>query len=288
MLDFLLGFFGLRVSGFKRQNKFFLYAMKIRYSVFFKHSLSYFFAICASCIVIFSQKIGQTVYNYLYEVSIKTKLFCDDVMIFHSKMLEYVAENRRLQNELKRLTFENVALQKENIYLNTLKQEMINLKHALNFVYDFEYSKTVEKVLGFEGCAYSTPMIITTGNGNIKNGMAVLSCDGVVGIVGHVGSKFASVVHIFDPKFRISVKTKSGIRLILGGDGRGIFKICEIENYQDAKLQPDELLTTSGEGCIFPKNVPVAIVDKKLMIRPVVNIYETNFVWVVSLDACTT
>ena len=287
MLDFLLNFFGLRISGFRRKEKFWLYLLKIRYSIFLRNSLNYFFAMCFSCAIFFYSPLNQNIKNIFYNYSINTKIFCDDVVLFCKKVFHYIIENNALKHEIQKLILKNTILQKENIYLNSLRQEVQNLKDSLNFNYDFENTNSIEKVLGFEGNAYSTPMIITISSNNCEKGAAVLSSDGIVGIISYINDKFASVVHIYDSKFKIAVKTETGMHMILHGNGNGKMEICDLGKLDVSKFSNNELLTTSGEGCIFPKEIPVARIkvlqQNNIEIIPVVDIYKIKFVWVLSI-----
>jgi rod shape-determining protein MreC len=103
----------------------------------------------------------------------------------------------------------------------------------------------------------------------VREGMAAMTGDGLIGRVVEAGDWSSRVVLITDLNSRIPVAVAgSGERAILAGDNSASPKLQFLP--QDAVLAPGAAVVTSGHGGVFPPNLPVGSVVE--MSRGVYNV----------------
>jgi rod shape-determining protein MreC len=98
-------------------------------------------------------------------------------------------------------------------------------------------------------------------NDSIENDMAVITSDGIVGIVKSVSANFASVISVLNSKIKISAKIKKnnyiGTLIWEGMDYRkGILK--DIPSH--AVLTKGDTIVTSGFSNIFPEGITIGTI----------------------------
>ena len=92
--------------------------------------------------------------------------------------------------------------------------------------------------------------------------MAVISDQGVVGIVKATSDNFATVLPVLNRDFRLSAKNKRNNYFgIIEWDGRSVesVKLNEIPIHID--IREGDTIVTSGYSAIFPEGIPVGIVE---------------------------
>ncbi|HMB16610.1 MAG TPA: rod shape-determining protein MreC [Pelovirga sp.] len=162
--------------------------------------------------------------------------------------LELAAENQKLRARLNQI--DEVTLQNQR------------LRKLLAFVDDLDRAALPAQVIGEDVTPWARTIVIDKGTrSGLRQGLAVVSADGVVGRVIKISSYSSRVLLITDPSSAVAAliqDTRS--RGILRGHGDRL-SVEYMEH--DATVQPGSLLVTSGMGGVFPKGLPLARVVSK-------------------------
>ncbi len=95
----------------------------------------------------------------------------------------------------------------------------------------------------------------------VETEMAVISAQGVVGIVNGVSDNFATVMPLINIDIRISSKLKSsGYFGSLYWDGQDYRRVILSEIPHHAVITPGDTVVTSGYSAIFPYGLPIGTV----------------------------
>jgi rod shape-determining protein MreC len=167
-------------------------------------------------------------------------------------------ENRRLQADLDKLKLENVFLKNE---LNTTDRAK-----ALLVFQSHTPSKTVAAtIIGTGAGSNSKVVLVDRGTvSGVQRGMAVITPDGIVGKVFAAYPTASQVLLITDPDFAAGVVSRNGlVRGTLKGQGTPQCKVDYVAF--EEKVEPGEMLFTSGDDRIFPRGFPVGVVK---VVRP--------------------
>ena len=168
------------------------------------------------------------------------------------------AENRRLQAELDRLKLENISLKNE---LNRADRAK-----ALEMFQQHTASKMVAgTIIGVGAGSNSKVIFVDRGTvSGVQRGMGVVTPDGIVGKVIAAYPTASEVELVTDADFAAGVVSqKNQARGTLKGQGTPMCKVDYVP-FED-KIEPGELLFTSGDDRIFPRGFPVGVVK---VVRP--------------------
>lgn len=95
----------------------------------------------------------------------------------------------------------------------------------------------------------------------VKTEMAVISSQGVVGIVNGVSENFSTVIPLINIDIRVSSKLKnSGYFGSLYWDGQDYRRVILSEIPHHAIITPGDTVVTSGYSAIFPYGLPIGTV----------------------------
>jgi rod shape-determining protein MreC len=164
-------------------------------------------------------------------------------------------ENKDLQATIDRLRLEQAAL------LEDARQGQ-RLQAMLNFQQKYLYNTLSAQVIGTSGSDQSRVFYIDKGKGEgLVRDMAVITADGIVGKVREVFPHTAQVLGINDQSAGAGVILESTrIRGILRGNEFGQPQIVGL--LADQRIQPGEKVLTAGGDQIFPRGLPVGVVQK--------------------------
>lgn len=160
-----------------------------------------------------------------------------------------------------------------------LAEENANLRSKLpsSFRNSRDYSSLVYDTLGREKYLFRNAKVInnsvnknlnyiTIDKGSrqgIKPEMAVMSAQGVVGVVKDVSDNFATVLSLLNTRFKISAKLKEeGDFGSLSWDGRTYDQATFNEIPKHARMKLGDLVVTSGFSVIFPEGIPVGTIEE--------------------------
>ncbi len=131
-----------------------------------------------------------------------------------------------------------------------------------DFQEKYIYKTMAAQIIGSSGSDQSRVFYIDKGSENgLSRDMAVISADGIVGKVREVFPHTAQVLAINDQSSGAGVILETTrIRGILRGNAAGQPQIVGI--MADQRIQPGEKVLTAGGDQIFPRGLPVGVVEK--------------------------
>lgn len=174
-----------------------------------------------------------------------------------------------LQNKIKTLEEKNKKLEMDILEMKKIESENRSLRKKLEITDEYKYFKLAYgtiTVRDFDN--WNESFIINVGKKQgIKEGMAVVSKEGVVGYIESVEEEASKVTTILDSSSSISVEISSINRpAVCKGDYgyKGSNKLKLVYIPIDAEISPGDTVYTSGIGAIYPKGLPVGkVVDIK-------------------------
>lgn len=192
---------------------------------------------------------------------------------------------REENNRLRMMVQE--GLQWQNTAQN-LSIENKELQRLLNFKIDQPSSYISARVIADTGGPYIRSMIVTAGAlDGVRNGMAVMADQGLIGRIIETGDWSSRILLITDLNSRIPVTlSPSGDRAILGGDNSSEPELLYLP--QDSVASVGSRVVTSGHGGIFPPNIPVGIINHvepgHITVAPLADLGRINYVRLVDFS----
>jgi rod shape-determining protein MreC len=168
------------------------------------------------------------------------------------------AENRRLQAELDRLKLDNIFMKSE---LNRADRAV-----ALAVFQRHTASKMVAATVFAVGAGSGSKVVFVDRGtvSGVQRGMAVVTPDGIVGKVTAAYPMSSAVQLITDGDFAAGVVSeKNQVHGTLKGQGTPMCKVDYVPF--EEKIEPGDMLYTSGSDRIFPSGFPVGVVK---VVRP--------------------
>lgn len=179
----------------------------------------------------------------------------DDLWLNYFDLHRVRQQNRDLQDTVDRLRLEQASL------LEDARQGQ-RLQAMLGFQQKYTYKTMAAQIIGSSGSDLSRVFYIDKGkDAGIARDMAVVTADGIVGKVREVFPHTAQVLAINDESSGAGVILETTrIRGILRGNAAGQPQIVGI--LADQRIQPGERVLTAGGDQIFPRGLPVGVVQK--------------------------
>jgi rod shape-determining protein MreC len=164
-------------------------------------------------------------------------------------------QNQDLQKTIDRLRLEQASL------LEDAKQGE-RLQALVGFQQKYIYKTVAAQAIGTSGSDSSRVFYIDKGaDYKLERDMAVITPDGIVGKVRDVFPHSAQVLAINDQTSGAGVILETTrIRGILRGNAAGRPQIVGI--LKDDRIQPGEKVLTAGGDLVFPRGLPVGVVEK--------------------------
>jgi rod shape-determining protein MreC len=166
-------------------------------------------------------------------------------------------QNEDLEKTIGRLRLEQAAL------LEDARQGQ-RLEALLGFQQKYIYTTVAAQAYGSSGSDRSHVFYIDKGaRDGLKPDMAVITADGIVGKVRDVFPHTAQVLAVNDSTSGAGVILETTrIRGILKGDALGLLEVVGVT--ADQRIKPGENVLTAGGDMIFPRGLPVGVVEKVL------------------------
>lgn len=157
-----------------------------------------------------------------------------------------------------------VELQTEVYRLSDLRRENDFLREALEFKNSTSYELLAAEVIGRNPIEWLSTVTINKGrNHGVEKGMAVITGQGVVGIVEDVTRYTSTVLLAIDPRSAIGgMVLGSGDPVLVEGDADnpGFFVLTPLD--RDTVVEPGDVILTSGLSRLFPQRIPIGqVVD---------------------------
>ena len=164
-------------------------------------------------------------------------------------------QNTDLQKTIDRLRLEQASL------LEDAKQGQ-RLQTMLGFQEKYIYKTVAAQAIGSSGSDQSRVFYIDKGSdAGLQPDMAVITGDGIVGKIREVFPHTAQVLMINDQTSGAGVILETTrIRGILRGNTSGRTVVMGI--LSDQRIQPGEKVLTAGGDKIYPRGLPVGVVEK--------------------------
>ena len=191
------------------------------------------------------------------------------------KILSVQKENEILHNYVATLERKLKVIEQQHSICNKLNKNIKKI-NALD-------QNDIEQVLGFEQGLFNSSLIISINNSKDKNGYIVVA-EGLIGVVTSISNNIGLVRTITDSSLYVPVKTKNGITLVLHGTNENELVSVAIKQHGKLNINIGDILYTSGEGGMFPPNIPVAKVTyvdlskQEIKSCPIVDLTNTEFV----------
>lgn len=183
-----------------------------------------------------------------------------------SEYFDLIEQNKILQEEnsrLKSLLF-NSTRHLDSTYIDTT---------TFNNKYRFTTAQVIKN-------SYSqSNNILTINKGerdSIKQDLGVITSKGILGIIENTNNKYATVLSILNTTSRISAQLKKTNHFgTLSWDGATpkIIQLTDIP--KNAPVTKGDTIATSGRSAIFPKGVPIGIIES-YKLDAAENYYEIN------------
>jgi len=176
--------------------------------------------------------------------------FADGVTRDYRNFLDVYSQNRELRREIQRLrAWRDTArqLEEENAQLRALNN--VRLAPHSTFV-------TGDVIADSGGPFLQSALVNVGARDGVVDGSAAVDGNGLVGRVVGVGTHATRLLLLTDFSSRVPVLVQpSGRRAILAGDGTPAPLLDFLENADE--VSPGDAVRTSGDGGVFPPDVPV-------------------------------
>jgi rod shape-determining protein MreC len=164
-------------------------------------------------------------------------------------------QNRELQEKIQQLQLEQVRLRQD-------AEQARRLQTLLGFKEQFIDKTVAAQVIGSSGSEQSRTVYLDKGsNDGIKQGMPVISAEGVVGKIIQALPRSSQVLLISDQTSGVgTILEQSRLQGVLKGKASGEIVLDKVMAEEDVKV--GERVLTSGGDQIFPKGLPVGTVGE--------------------------
>jgi rod shape-determining protein MreC len=193
-----------------------------------------------------------------------------------------------LRAENEKLKASNTQLQQWQNAVVTLQNENRELQNLLHFKAEPGIAYISARVIADTGGPFVRGLIVTAGKlDGVREGMAAMTGDGLIGRVVEAGDWSSRILLITDLSSRIPVTIMgSGDRAILAGDNSAQPKLMYLP--LDAVLTPGARVVTSGHGGIFPADLPIGAVNEtskgSYSLVPLADLGRVNYVRLVDFN----
>lgn len=210
--------------------------------------------------------------------------FVEDVWDGYIRLVDTNRENMRLREDIRDLN-RRVQDGNEALLANHRLEKLLDMKKSV------KAPTVAATVIGEDATSWFRTLIINRGSQDgIKEGMAVIAADGVVGQTVKVSSTTARVLLLTDHSSGIAATIqRSRARGVVKGKGE---MLCSLEfTTREEDVKVGDMVITSGIGGVFLKGLPIGEVTmvkrgeygifQTVTIRPAVNIPHLEEVLVV-------
>jgi len=174
----------------------------------------------------------------------------------------FFGNKKELVESINELTYKNNLLEQENASLSSLETENERLRGLLELKEKYpEYQTTAATVIAKDGSNYGRFITIDKGTeSGIAVNQAVMSQNGLIGLVFEAGHGWAKVQTILDPSTSVGCRiTRTGDVSVAEGDttlvNNGMLKMLYVS--KEFTVAEGDFVETSGLGEIYPRGIPI-------------------------------
>lgn len=223
-------------------------------------------AIVVILVILFNFGIKLNVFSKLTSNVAKSENF---IIKKINSFTQGLKTKKGLQKQIAELQNKNKKLEMNILEMKKMEAENKSLRKKLEITDEYKYFKLAYgtiTVRDFDNWNDTFTLNIGKKQG-IKEGMPVVSKEGVVGFISKVEDEISKVTTILDASSSISVEISSINRpAVCKGDYgyKGSNKLKLVYIPIDAEISPGDTVYTSGIGAMYPKGLPVGkVVDIK-------------------------
>ncbi|OHB24691.1 MAG: rod shape-determining protein MreC [Desulfuromonadaceae bacterium GWB2_53_15] len=232
----------------------------------------------------FVERGAMTVFAPILKPAARLSGFFEDIWDGYINLVNVQRENLMLRDEIKELNARVVA-GNEAVKSNQRLESLLEMKNTVNAPI------LTSMVVGEDVSSWFRTMIIDRGStSGIRNGMAVVAADGVVGQIVKVAPSTSRVLLLSDHASGIAATIqRSRARGVVKGKGDGLCSLEFATREEDVKV--GDIVVSSGVGGVFTKGLSIGEVTmvkrgeygifQTVTIRPAVNIAHLEEVLVV-------
>ena len=166
-----------------------------------------------------------------------------------------------LRKENKRLVEENNKLYNRLTKYKSLSSENPNITEDSLYMQQYTYipAKVINNSINKQ---YNYITLNKGSKQGIKEEMAVVSADGVVGVVKKVSDNFSSVISVLNRQFYINAKIKeNGYFGPLSWNGKNYRQVILSQIPHHVKVEIGDTIVTSGYSAIYPEGILIGVVS---------------------------
>ena len=196
-----------------------------------------------------------------------------------------------IYDENERLREDNARLSDWKAIAERLDLENTRLREQLNAPESPVGTLVTPRVVAVQGGPYVRSVLVNAGaDFGVRDGLAAMTRDGVVGRVVIAGAVAARVLLITDFNSRVPVRVeRSGHNGVAIGRNSQLLSLDFLPVDMDVVVG-DRLLTT-GDGGVFPPDLPfgevVAVTGTTVDLRPLADLEDLDFVRILQFDPRT-
>lgn len=209
---------------------------------------------------------------------------------------KYFGNTKKLKEDNEDLKEEIKELEYKLLEIETLEADNENLREKLEIKERYNHFKLVYADIVIKNYDnFEETFVINKGSEDgIKEKQTVITKDGLLGYISVVSKKTAIVTTILDPNVSVGVEIASvNKNALVKGDfslkNEAKLKLTYIPI--DTEVAVDEIVYTSGIGNVYPKGIPVGIIEKVVnkkneidryaVIKPLVDINNVTSVGII-------
>lgn len=170
-----------------------------------------------------------------------------DYLNLRKENKQLIEENNKLYNRLAR--YKNLSAESQN--------------YSGDSLYMQQYTYIPAKVINNSTNKQYNYITLNKGSRQgIKEEMAVVSSDGVVGVVKKVSDNFSSVISVLNRQFYINAKIKkNGYFGPLSWNGKNYRQVVLNQIPHHVKVEKGDTIVTSGYSAIYPEGILIGVVS---------------------------
>ncbi|MDD2580792.1 MAG: rod shape-determining protein MreC [Desulfuromonadaceae bacterium] len=230
------------------------------------------------------ERSALSILTPLFQPVSRVSGFVEEIWDSYIQLVDTHHENVRLREDIRSL---NLRVQKENeaLLANQRLERLLDLKESI------DAPTVAATIIGEDTTSWFRTMVINRGSSSgIREGMAVICADGVVGQTVKVSSSTSRVLLLTDHMSGIAATIqRSRARGVVKGKGEFLCTLEFTTREEDVKV--GDAVITSGIGGVFMKGLPIGEVTmvkrgeygifQTVSIRPAVNLSHLEEVIVV-------
>jgi rod shape-determining protein MreC len=184
----------------------------------------------------------------------------------------FVHSRRQLARQNEELRQENESLRRQAQGLAEIGRENLRLRQLLTLKEHAGWRTISGRVIGRDTSNWWKSLQIDRGsNDGLRENLAVLDADGLVGKTVRVSRGESRVLLLVDPNCKVSALLQDSREpgVASGAERAFAFSPRCVMTYvnRDAKIKAGEIVITSGFGGVFPKGIPIGTAQRAQLNR---------------------